>query len=105
MEFNEMAKALPEPKKVFRWSACSVVVLVASAKGPEAPAEVRDALRDIPLEYKVEAGNRIALLMQSHHWAMPELGGRSVEQAAADIDLLVESVDAEGGAVRRPSRG
>jgi hypothetical protein len=61
----------------------------------DAAAEVREALRTIPLEHKVEVGNRIALLMQSHHWAMPALAGRTVEDAAADIDRFVKSVDPE----------
>lgn len=71
---EDLARRLPAPKRLFRWSVASLLALLDPAAGGDLRGQVRHVMQVLPLERKLEMGNRVAVIAQPVRWALIDLG-------------------------------
>ena len=83
---EDLAHRLPAPKRLFRWSVASLVALLDPNPAGDLRVQVRHAMEALPLERKLEMGNRVAVIAQPVRWSIIDLG--QADSAAAVLDQM-----------------
>ncbi len=83
---EDLARRLPSPKRLFRWSVASLLALLDPNAAGDLRVQVRHAMEALPLERKLEMGNRVAVIAQPVRWSIIDLG--QAESAAAVLEQM-----------------
>jgi GGDEF domain-containing protein len=83
---EDLARRLPAPKRLFRWSVASLLALLDPNAGGDLRVQVRNAMQALPLERKLEMGNRVAVIAQPVRWSIVDLG--QAESPAAVFEQM-----------------
>ncbi len=83
---EDLARRLPAPKRLFRWSVASLLALLDPNPAGDLRVQVRNAMQALPLERKLEMGNRVAVIAQPVRWSIIDLG--QAESAASVIEQM-----------------
>jgi GGDEF domain-containing protein len=83
---EDLARRLPAPKRLFRWSVASLLALLDPNPAGDLRVQVRQAMQALPLERKLEMGNRVAVIAQPVRWSIIDLG--QTDTAAAVLEQM-----------------
>ncbi len=83
---EDLARRLPVPKRLYRWSVAALLALLDPASGADLRVQARNAMQGLPLERKLEMGNRVAVIAQPVRWTLIDLG--QADSAAAVLQQI-----------------
>ncbi len=70
---SDLSRSLPAPRQTFRWSLSCLAAVVFNDAGQDTRMEIRKAMQNLPLERKLEMGNRVAIIAQPARWTVFDL--------------------------------
>ena len=81
---QDLAGALPAPRKLFRWSETAVLAELETEGSPAAlRSRIPAWLASIPAQRRLDVGQRLAVLSNAHRWTLIPL---------SDVDTAGEAI-------------